>query len=364
MKIDVAFSFDTTGSMYPCLAELRRRLRETLKRLHSKIPGIRIALIAHGDYCDEGTKVDGQPSYVTRILDFTTNIEELVAFVMNVGQTDGGDLPECYELVLHQAHHLNWQADKDHRVLVMIGDNLPHEPNYSLNKMRLDWRKELKELINFGVKVYGVQAFGRHYATEFYNEIAKITGGFKLNLDQFYQIADIVEAICLRQSDDLGPLTVFEEELIRAHRMNRSMRDIFNTMYGCSRRVDMDFSDTPDLEAVPPSRFQVLHVDHDVDIAGFVRSTGARFHKGKGFYQFIKKETVQERKEVVLRDKRTGDMFTGKQAREMIGLPLGIRSEIKPVNLEKFDVFVQSTSVNRKLKAGTMFLYEDEDWDK
>lgn len=46
--IDVAFSFDTTGSMYPCLEEVRTKLQEITTRLLKDIPNIRIALIAHG----------------------------------------------------------------------------------------------------------------------------------------------------------------------------------------------------------------------------------------------------------------------------------------------------------------------------
>ena len=59
-KVDVAFSFDTTGSMYACLGEVRRKLQETISRLKRDIPGIRLATIAHGDYCDAGD------SYVTK----------------------------------------------------------------------------------------------------------------------------------------------------------------------------------------------------------------------------------------------------------------------------------------------------------
>ena len=58
--VEIAFSFDTTGSMYACLGEVRRTLKETITRLQKDIPGIRIAVIAHGDYCDQGS------SYVTK----------------------------------------------------------------------------------------------------------------------------------------------------------------------------------------------------------------------------------------------------------------------------------------------------------
>jgi len=51
-------------------------------------------------------------------------------------------------------------------------------------------------------------------------------------------------------------------------------------------------------------------------------------------------------------------------AREMLGLPMGATVRIKPSNLEKYIVFVQSTSANRKLIGSTRFLYEVEDWDR
>ncbi len=52
----------------------------------------------------------------------------------------------------------------------------------------------------------------------------------------------------------------------------------------------------------------------------------------------------------------TGDMFTGREACDMIGA--GGAGKVKPTSLEKFRVFVQSTSYNRVLVADTGFLYE------
>ena len=46
--------------MYACLGEVRRELQETISRLKRDIPGIRLATIAHGDYCDASS------SYVTK----------------------------------------------------------------------------------------------------------------------------------------------------------------------------------------------------------------------------------------------------------------------------------------------------------
>ena len=54
----------------------------------------------------------------------------------------------------------------------------------------------------------------------------------------------------------------------------------------------------------------------------------------------------------------------GEKAREMLGLSSGETARIRPASLEKYRVFVQSTSANRRLIKSTRFLYEVEDWDK
>ena len=117
-RIEVVFSFDTTGSMYPCLTQVRRKVGETVKRLMKEIPGIRIGIIAHGDYCDAGS------TYVTKALDLTDDGDAIVRFVEKVGPTGGGDAPECYELVLHEARSLSWTKDYT-KVFVLIGDDVP-----------------------------------------------------------------------------------------------------------------------------------------------------------------------------------------------------------------------------------------------
>jgi hypothetical protein len=46
-KVEIVFSFDTTGSMYPCLAEVRRKLTEVITRLKRDVPGIRRDLVTN-----------------------------------------------------------------------------------------------------------------------------------------------------------------------------------------------------------------------------------------------------------------------------------------------------------------------------
>lgn len=351
---DVAISFDTTGSMFPCLTQVRRKAEETARRIFKDIPNARIAVIAHGDYCDAGS------TYVTKILDFTDDLQAICRFIRNVGQTDGGDTPECYELVLNQARTLNWRAGAE-KALVLIGDDVPHEPTYHGNKKRIDWRNELRLLVEAGIHVYGVHAMPgiRRHSKPFYMEIAKVTGGYYITLDQFAAINDILLAICYKQSGGTR-LDSFQNEIKRQHRMNRNMAEVFATLGG----VAIVIESRPGLVPVPPGRFQVLEIDEDCAIRDFVLDQGLTFKKGRGFYEFTKPEMIQEAKEVVLMDKESGDMYTGDEAREIIGLPFGQRGKIKPALLDEYVIFVQSTSVNRKLIGGTKFLYEVEDWER
>ena len=62
------------------LIQVRRNVSATVKRLLREIPGIRISVIAHGDYCDSYT-------YVTKIMDFSCDEKKLCDFVTKVNPT-------------------------------------------------------------------------------------------------------------------------------------------------------------------------------------------------------------------------------------------------------------------------------------
>lgn len=350
-NIEIVFSFDTTGSMYPCLTQVRRKIKNTVTRLIDEIPLIRIGIIAHGDYCDAGS------TYVTKIFNISGDVDAICDFVQNVEPTGGGDAPECYELVLHESQSLSWSKSAT-KSLVLIGDDIPHPPAH--NPKKLNWRKELDKLAEAEITVYGVQALNRPHATLFYQELAEKSGGFHINLDQFSYISDLFLAVCYQQSSN-EQLQAYEQEVIDQGRMSRGLNNIFNTMMN---REATSYYESADLRAVTPGRFQILEVEQDISIKAFVLENGLSFKVGRGFYEFTKTETIQAQKEIILMDRETGDLFEGGAAREMLGLPMDATIRIKPSNLEKYVVFVQSTSANRKLIGKTRFLYEVEDWDR
>jgi hypothetical protein len=89
----------------------------------------------------------------------------------------------------------------------------------------------------------------------------------------------------------------------------------------------------------------------------FIEARGLTFTKGKAFYQLTKAEKVQASKEVLLREIKSGAVYGGRSARDILGLPDGIDVKVKPTDHGDWDVFVQSTSNNRKLVNGTNLLY-------
>ncbi len=111
------------------------------------------------------------------------------------------------------------------------------------------------------------------------------------------------------------------------------------------------------LTRIPFSDLWLGEVNADSPINVFVQNVvGVPFVKGKGFYMLMKAETVQSYKEICIRDKRNGNVYHGDEARKLIGLP-DTDCKVKPEDVGDYDVYVQSTSNNRKLIKGTKFLY-------
>jgi hypothetical protein len=103
--------------------------------------------------------------------------------------------------------------------------------------------------------------------------------------------------------------------------------------------------------------YVLIPVPKDTDISTFTKQSGFDYRTGKGYYQLMKREEIQVNKDIMVVEKApTARVFSGAQARQLIGLP-DMTVKVNPDPNGAYDVFVQSTSNNRKLIAGTKFLY-------
>lgn len=76
---------------------------------------------------------------------------------------------------------------------------------------------------------------------------------------------------------------------------------------------------------------------------------------GKAFYQLSKTEIIQTSKQIAIQNIHSGRIYTGQQARDVLGLP-DVDARVKPNANDEYRIYVQSTSVNRKLVPNTKLL--------
>jgi hypothetical protein len=106
---------------------------------------------------------------------------------------------------------------------------------------------------------------------------------------------------------------------------------------------------------VEPSEVKTVskHMDGRA-IADFFK----KFEKGRHYYQLVKPEYIDEDKDLVVHDKQANEYRQGSRTvRMLLNLPEQGKLRVYPgPHSEKFDIYVQSASVNRKLVEGQKLL--------
>lgn len=106
------------------------------------------------------------------------------------------------------------------------------------------------------------------------------------------------------------------------------------------------------LTPLAQNQYHLIPVHADSPIREYIYSRGLDYVLGNAFYQLTKREKIQAQKKIAIREKATGKVYSGQAARDVLGLP-NMETTVKPDFNPDYDVFVQSTSVNRKLIANT-----------
>jgi hypothetical protein len=340
--LDLVISFDDTGSMSSVRRQVRSQIKELVDQLFKLIPELRVGIIIHNDYCDRD---------LIQRLDLTNDKQKIVEFINRGSSNGGGDAKEAYSYVLHELQSFSWGTSD--KIAVMIGDELPHSKGDRSGGVQemYDWKEESTKLGEVDIPIYAIQALGNRHAISFYEGMAKLSGGIKLDLSQFSHITDYILGIAHKQNNTLDQFQQSKPEF----KTNISLANMFAKLNGVEpETISVSFETL--------GNFQVVNVTHTVKIKEFVESMGLHYKTGKGYYQFIESEKIQANKEVLFIDKLTGETITNTTwCREQMGLPFGTSGTRSPRNMEcarKYDIFIQSNSYTRNLDAGTKFLYE------
>lgn len=111
------------------------------------------------------------------------------------------------------------------------------------------------------------------------------------------------------------------------------------------------------LQELNSNTYTIFTADSDSAIKAFVENkTGSPYVKGHANYLLNKKEMIQSYKKIYIRERATGKVYGGDNARTLLKLPLNQDIDVRPDASNGFDIFVESTSVNRKVVSGSSVL--------
>ena len=292
-SIEIIFSFDTTGSMNPVIESVRQNVTKTIDRLISEIEGIHIGLVAHGDYCDH-------PNFYW-FLPPTRNVEKLKAFIEKDTSTGGGDAPECYEYVLRELAKYEWKASI--RILVMIGDQVPHEKGYKVRAkiegfeptLSIHWPDEVTKLREKKVLIFSCHAQPSRYGdrdkpTSFYKYISNQTGGFYFTLEELQSFPHYMVSICLKAADGADAIKLLkeqreelEQELRRLPQNDRRRGEIDREMKEVNEALE---------EALHPEGASHAPAADPVPVAGEVKPPYFGEHMGKYVHSSVSSSSL------------------------------------------------------------------------
>ncbi len=170
VKIDVLFLIDSTGSMGDEIDVVKNKIEDIIFEVQNGTPkpDVRYAIVTYRDRGD---------AYVTKLFDFTKDVEAIKIFLKSIQARGGGDGPESVNEALHVAiNDCSWGDDDHVKMIFLIGDAPPHmdyEDDYDYGEeVKVAQQKEIK------IHVIGCSGITSYREGEsIFREIAEKTGG-------------------------------------------------------------------------------------------------------------------------------------------------------------------------------------------
>lgn len=110
------------------------------------------------------------------------------------------------------------------------------------------------------------------------------------------------------------------------------------------------------LQELSPREYELLIVYQDAVIKPYVEYfLKTPYVKGSAYYLLEKPEKIQPYKNICIWHKKNGKVYTGNNARQLLNLP-DFEVKVNPTQHPDYELFIQSTSLNRKLAKGSRLL--------
>lgn len=190
--LDMVIAFDTTGSMAAYIDAVRQEVAELIPRLFKDNENLRLGIVAFGDYCDMKNAQEFGDAY--QCLMPTDNENDIIKFVRESKDTNGGDGDEFYELVIKKIVEETPWREGSTRAVLLISDANPHTLGYSYKDYvvnnQIDWRKEAGKAAEMKIKFDTVTIT----QASWYKELSSITGGVSAPFSSGAKTARLIEA--------------------------------------------------------------------------------------------------------------------------------------------------------------------------
>ena len=193
--LDMVIAFDTTGSMAAYIGAVRNEVTELVPRLFKYNQNLRLGIVAFGDYCDMMNATEFGNAY--QCLMPTDNANDIIKFINQSKDTNGGDFDEFYELAIRKIVEETPWRENSTKVILLIADATPHPLGYTYQdyvvRNQIDWRIEARNAKQKGIKIDTVTITNEPW----YKELSKITNGVSVPFEMSGKTAQLVEVAAL-----------------------------------------------------------------------------------------------------------------------------------------------------------------------
>jgi hypothetical protein len=172
-RVEVAFVLDTTGSMGGLIEGAKRRIWSIASRIGEgrPRPDLRIALVGYRDQGD---------AYVTRVHDFSGDMDAVYQNLSAFEAGGGGDWPEHVSRALSDAvNRVSWSQGPALRIIFLVGDAPPqvgYQDGY-------DYRRHAREARERGIVLETIQCGPAADTANYWREIAQLGMGHYAQID-------------------------------------------------------------------------------------------------------------------------------------------------------------------------------------
>jgi Mg-chelatase subunit ChlD len=182
-KVEVVFCLDTTGSMTKLIDGAKAKIWSICNQIANgkPTPDLKVGLVAFRDKGD---------AYITKVIDLSSDLDEIHKHLMGFQAQGGGDIPESVNQALDDSvNKVKWSTDKETlRIIFLVGDAPPHMDYTDDVKYPVTCEKAAK----LGIIINTIQCGNDAECTKYWKDICRKAEGSFVQIPQDGGVTPVV----------------------------------------------------------------------------------------------------------------------------------------------------------------------------